>query len=455
MIVQGIVSEYNPFHNGHLHHIAASATATGADATVCVMSGNFVQRGEPAAFSKWARAEMALRSGADLVLELPAAYACASAEAFATGAVSILEATGLVDFLCFGSETGEIEPLDMAARVLADEPEDFRLLLRQGLDKGLSFAVARQKALAAWAAGQTGKSGNPFIGQDATAPENAEGSSLSIRKPDYDASAFTDTISAPNDILGVEYLKALRRIGSRMQPFTLRRLGRGYNDPILEGAFPSATALRKAMAEGGTPDDAAAANGMPETTLAVLRREMAAGRGPVTADHFLPVLLQRLRTATDAELTGLPWMEQGLHHRLRAAASDAATWDALVGSAACSRYPRTRIQRMLCALLIGLPGTLPAALSSAGNVQYLRILGFNEVGRELLAIMRRRASVPIIGRSASWGIYRDPLIQALLALECRATDTWTLACREPVDRRAGWEHRAGPVILPLPQPRET
>ncbi len=407
MKVQGIVSEYNPFHNGHLYHLRQSAAETGATHTLCVMSGNFVQRGEPAAFHKLARTEMALAAGADVVLELPAAFACASAEAFAAGAVATLEATGIIDLLCFGTETGDLAPLHAASAVLADEPPGYRALLRERLDRGLSFAAARQDALSSWL----------------TEPAAA-------------------VLGDPNNILAVEYLKALRRLGSRIEPHTIRRRGRGYSDPDPEGAFPSATGVRRALACGDVPHA-----GLPGSTLHILQREMAAGRGPVFADAFFPHLLLRLRTARREELARLPWMEPGLENRLVRAAEAAETLDGLLDAVVSNRYPRTRIRRILTALLIGTDAALLDALREAGHARYLRVLGFRESGRPLLAAMKRRAALPVLGRAAKWTDLGDPLAEALLALECRASDVWALACRQAADRRGGGEQRLRPVHL--------
>jgi predicted nucleotidyltransferase len=408
MTVQGIAAEYNPFHNGHRHHIQASIAETGATHTVCVLSGHFVQRGEPSVCSKAARTEMALRCGVDLVLELPAAFSCASAESFAAGAVTTLGATGIVDAISFGSEEGSLPRLEAVAGILAAEPEGFRTSLRIHLDEGMSFPSARQAALSEW----------------------------------MEFPADADVLGNPNNILGIEYLKALRRCGSSMKPCTVPRVGRGYHDPVLEDAFPSATAIRLALAGGEFP-----AAGMPAPVSAVLRREIEAGRAPVSAERFLPMILQRLRTATDNELASLPWMEQGLHNRLRSAAADALSFSEIVDAAATARYPRTRVQRMLCALLTGMTGELAREVADAGHAQYIRVLGFTDRGRELLAVMRRKATLPIIGKSSQWGEYRNPLIHKLLDLENRASDTWALACRDRGDRQAGQEHRRNPLYM--------
>ena len=413
--VQGIIAEYNPFHNGHLYQLQSSAAATGASHTVCVMSGAFVQRGEPACFHKQARTEMALAAGVDIVLELPAAFACASAEAFAAGAVSTLEATGIVDWLCFGSETGDLTPLRTLADVLADEPDAFRKALKLDLDEGLSFAAAREKALRTYLAQSGGT---------------------------------VDALRSPNNILAVEYLKALNRQHARMKPHTIARRGRGYNDPILDGRYPSATAIRLALSNSGSDASHLLRDGVPESTLRVMTRETSLGRGPVMPDDFLPMLLHRLRTSRREELARLPYLEPGMVERLVQAASDACSYSDLIGKAATSRYPRTRIQRILSALLVGMTSDLEQQCRDAGYAQYIRIAGFSERARPLLAAMRRNASLPILGKSSQWGIHHHPLIHDLLALEARASDTWALACRNPADRRAGSESRQSPVRLP-------
>ena len=192
MNVLGIVTEYNPLHNGHIHHLKESLAVSSADAAVCVMSGNFVQRGEPAIVDKWIRAEIALNSGMDLVIELPAVYALSSAELFAFGAIKILDSLGFVSSICFGSETGVLEPLDAVAEILSNEPEEYKVFLKKFLEKGLSYPAARESAL------------NEFFGAD-----------------------MAEVVSSSNNILGIEYLKALKRLNSPIRAFTIRRIGAG------------------------------------------------------------------------------------------------------------------------------------------------------------------------------------------------------------------------------------
>ena len=211
----GLVTEYNPLHNGHLHHLRESLRMTGADASVVVMSGHFLQRGEPALADKWVRTEMALAAGVDLVFELPFAFACNSAPHFAMGAVQSLNALGVVDSLCFGSEAGELAQLDRVASVLIERQGELERLTATRLRDGVSYPAARSSVVAGF---------------------------LPELPPDI--------LASPNNILGIEYLKALRSSGSQLVPYTIKRLGAGYHDTDVTTQVASATGIRKMIAEG-------------------------------------------------------------------------------------------------------------------------------------------------------------------------------------------------------------
>ena len=214
MKVTGIIAEYNPFHQGHAYHLARARELTGADRLLVVMGGNFMQRGEPAIVDKYARAEMALKNGADLVLELPAAAATGSAEYFAEGAVELLDASGVVDALCFGSELGKLAPLEKAAALLLEEPEEYRQLLREELKRGKNFPEAREIALSAFF------------------PER-------------------ELLSAPNNILAIEYLKALKRRKSSIEAVTIPRLGNYHGND--SGQVPQGTDSSESVSSGAAP----------------------------------------------------------------------------------------------------------------------------------------------------------------------------------------------------------
>ena len=213
MNITGIITEYNPFHNGHKFHLEEAKKQTSCDGVICIMSGNFVQRGGPAIIDKWQRTEMALNNGVDLIIELPTFYAVSSAEFFAKGAVSILNSLGVVDNIFFGSECGDSKKLLKIAKVLVSEDSDFQNLLKQNLSLGLTFAKAREKSL------------------------------IEYLNDEY----ITNIITSSNNILGIEYIKAILKLGSSINPVTLKREGSNYNDKELSNSFSSATSIREVL----------------------------------------------------------------------------------------------------------------------------------------------------------------------------------------------------------------
>ncbi len=292
MKVAGLIVEYNPFHNGHLYHLEQSKKLTGADCIVCIMSGNFIQRGEPALVNKWARAKMALLSGADLVIELPLVYAMSSAEFFAYGAVSILNSLNIVDYLCFGSESGSIDELDNIADILVWEPQAYKELLKNHINKGISFPSARQKALADY---------------------------LNI------GSASLNILSESNNILAVEYLKALKRTESQITPVTIKRINNTYNTCDLTGNISSATAIRRnffnligAQICGDTSPDtspeisAEISAALTHTSSTILKSEFEAGRGPIFSQYYENLIICLLRKMDKKEISLLPYVSEGM-----------------------------------------------------------------------------------------------------------------------------------------------
>lgn len=437
MSVLGIVAEYNPLHSGHEWHIRRSMELTGASAAVCVLSSQFVQRGEPGIVNKHARAQMALSSGIDLVIELPGAFSCASAEYFASAAVRLLDSLGLVDYISFGSEAGSLDSLQKAADLLVDEDPAFRTILKKSLDDGLSFPAARQAALRA-------------------------------RLDDRTFQA----VSSPNNILGIEYLKAIRRFNSKIKPLTIPRIGQGYSGKSLESSFSSATAIRGyirlcgnsaaeqhalahvtggyALPDAG-PDKVCAplsdlSGNMPESSLKILETEFLAGRGPVFFTDFEDILIHRLRTAADQDLQALPYMEEGLHNRLRQASLRFSTLDEILGYCTSNRYPRSRISRMLCALLLGMTASFLEELKDNGYAQYIRVLGFNEKGKKLLASARKKATLPILIKPAACRRLENPLARRLFEHEIRITDVYCLAYKKPELKKGGLELTTTPVM---------
>ena len=395
--VVGIICEYDPFHRGHQRQFALIRQALPEAAIVCLMSGPFTQRGMPALFAPAFRAEAALRAGADMVLELPCAFAVRDAEHFALGGVSILSQLGFVTHLSFGVEDAGVD-LTAAARLMENPTEAFTRVLREELGKGVSFAAAQGAALAACL-------GN---GQDA-------------------ASALWQQ---PNLILALCYQRAMLRLNSALQPLPVQRLG-GYHDAVLPAmdtashtggalpanahtAYPSATAVRHAYLSG----DISAA-------------ETACGYALPAGDGMLPVcrpdaldavLLYHLRSMTPDQLRQLPLCTEGLENRLQAAAHQATSREALLEALKTKRYARARLSR-LCTH--GLLGVTQELLEAHPLPEYVRLLGFRKESADLLGLLRG-SCIPMISKAAD-GDWQNPLY----ALDNNAYDLWALGAGLP------------------------
>ena len=399
MAAAGIIAEYNPLHLGHCCQLRRLRALLGEETPViCAMSGNFVQRGDFALLPKHARAEAAVRSGADLVLEIPLSWACAPAERFAQGGVEVLLGTGLVTDLVFGSESADAGAIRSATEALLGP--DFPEALRRELAGPHSFAAARQRALAG------------LIGE-----EGAE------------------VLSRPNDILAVEYAKALSREGSEVHLVPILRQGAGHDQD--GGEYPSAGSIRRMIQEGRRAEALAA---MAPAMRELYEAEEARGRAPVFAAGAERAILAQLRRMGEADFLALDAGGEGLGNRFAAAAREAASLEELLDRAKTKRYAYSRLRRLALWAYLGLrPETLPA------RVPYLRPLAMNQRGRALLAEARRRGALPILTKPAD--VRRlTPEAQAVFRREVLATDLYTLAFPgDPAPGGAEW--REGPRVL--------
>lgn len=362
----GIIAEYNPFHNGHLYQLKKAKEITGADFAVVVMSGDFTQRGIPAVFDKYTRCRLSLLAGADLCIELPVVYATASAELFAKGAVSLLSALG-ADALCFGSECGEIAPLQEIASLLSAEPPAYKEALNKALKEGLSFPSARALAVR----------------------ECAHAGSLS----GADASSYSDILSSPNNILGIEYLKALLALEKKGQhtpvPYTIKREGDGYlSSALSEESFCSAMALRKGIMEG-TPD---LLRYVPES----IRQEFADAcqtKSALCADDFSGMLFYKLLSEKDTGYDSYLDVSSDLSDKIRKNLTSFTTFSAFCENSLKSKdITLTRVYRSLLHILLSIkkediPTTAP----------YARILGFREASSEVFGCLST-ANIPLLSR---------------------------------------------------------
>lgn len=408
MSTVGLIVEYNPLHNGHLYHLQQSKMVTGADGVVAVMSGHFLQRGEPALADKWARAEMALRAGCDVVLELPVAYSVQNAQWFAYGAVALLDASGIVDALCFGSESGNMEALSAVADMLAEEPAALTARLDAGLKLGLPYPSAYTAAAKALLA-------------------------------DRGMAAHAAALEQPNHTLGLHYLLALRQLRSPIVPYTIRREKSGYTQTdITDARIASATALRNELLQSGSLE--AIAPYIPSTTCQILQREWNAGRAPLHWESFSGALFHTLLRSDPAGLATMAEVTEGLEHRLYKSVRSLPEWrvETLLDKLKTKRYTRTKLQRMLVRILLGHTKDQLTAQKLADGITYIRVLGFTRRGQSLLRDMRKRAKVPIIHTAArgEW---------AYLDMDARASAVYALASGNPDPAAALRDYTMPPV----------
>ena len=403
MRIAGIVAEYNPFHNGHAYLIEQlrDIRGTGGTHVVAVMSGNYVQRGEPALLPKEERVRMALAGGVDLVVELPVPYVLSSAEGFAGGAVALLDALGCVDVLGFGSECGDAEELAKVAAWL-DKPE-FLSRMRFHLEGGVSYAEARQKAL------------RELTGRAA------------------------DLLSGANNTLGIEYIRALSRLDSPMKPCTVSRRGAAHDAAAPTGSTASASYLRGLLAEGRLRG---AEPYMPPEAFRILTEATAKGVCPADPAKAERALLYRLRSMSLEDMAALPGISEGLEHRLYKAARAAGSVAELTDMVKTRRYPATRIRRLLWAAYAGV-----TAEDKLNTPPYLRVLGLNHRGEEILAAAKaagvyRQRGVSLLTRSPQIDAL-PTAAKRLFTRECAADDLYDLTL--PTPRPCGSDYTAGMI----------
>ncbi len=401
MKICGIVAEFNPFHNGHAHLLRETRVLLGEDTgIVCCMSGDFVQRGQCALIPKHLRAKAALASGADLVLELPAPYALRSAEGFASSAVAILAALGQVTDLSFGAEDADTDALMELAGLLLEHKTVQDTLMH--LRTGISYAAARERALYQ------------------QVQERAE----LLRKP--------------NNILAVEYCKALQAQKLPITPHAIPRAGVAHDDTQTAGSFASASLLRQMITEGKA--DALAAY-MPASSAEVLQEAAEAGKLLTDTKALDAAALPHLLRLSMNDLSALPDATEGLEHRLHSAIRQSRSLQGMAEAAQTKRYPLARVRRMLLCAYLGI-----TAEESAAAPCYIRVLGFTPRGREILRKAAKTASLPIITKPAH---ARDlgGAVNDAFAREALRSDLYHLALPAHEDIPLGSDWRTNPVIF--------
>ncbi len=410
----GIIAEYNPFHKGHAYQAQHARQLAQADTVIAVMSGHFTQRGEIAIIDKWRRAEAAVKSGVDLVLELPAVFAVRSAQYFAVGGIRLLSRLGIVDYLSFGAENSDLDCLSAAAAGLDDPQVGEKLKL--GLSRGKNYAAALADALVA--GGYTAR----------------------------------DFIISPNNILAVEYLRALARYAPAIRPLPVRRIGSGFHDKDLSDGFASATAIRHQLLLSGSVTPALHA-ALPTATAAILESLLDAGAAPAQISKLENIILAKLRSLSDKELLATPEISEGLENRIKLAARNVGNLPELLEVIKTKRYPYSRLQRLLVHLLLGTQREQISAFDASGPL-YARVLALNSHGRAALRKINDLDSISVITKTTSALNSRNyhtkefsPL-QSMLAVDITATDLFCLSLPSTAQRKGGLDFRQSAIFLP-------
>lgn len=417
MTVLGVVAEYNPFHNGHLYHFNTSLDLTQAEYSVCALSGSFMQRGEPAIVDKWSRTLMALNAGFDLVIEIPVIYCAQSAEFFALGSISLLNKMGIVDTLCFGSESGNMEMLNLIGDIIEREPEEYKYYLKSELKKGVSFASARAGAISKYV------------------------SMHFDNKIDMDG--IEDFLKSSNNILGMEYIKWLKRLNSPIKPVTLCRMHTQYNDKTLDKPMASATALRHAVQSGNFESLRVH---MPEFALKIMTEQFEKGCGPVFIQDFGQAILCTVRRMKAEEIAEIADVSEGLENKIKAAALSCSSIDELISQIKSKRYAESRIKRILVNILLGIQKKVLLLFRESGP-QYIRVLGFSDKGKKLLSIMKDTCPLPVISNTADYRKYDMPLLKRMIEMDILSTDIYVTAYKKSSHMAGALDFYKKPVKL--------
>ena len=411
--VLGIIAEYNPFHNGHMYHLQKAKEQSGAQYCICVMSGNFVQRGNTSIVNKWKKAEMALLNGVDLVIELPTIYSVASAEGFSLGAIKLLNNLKIVDAISFGTETSDFAALNNISSIVNEEPMKYKSILNSELKKGLSFPKARENALMLYL---------------------------------NDNKSYDNILNTPNNILAIEYLKALKKIKSTIQPIPIKREKVYYNDNVIVDEFASATAIRKLLKN---EEFSEIRKVVPKSTYQILKKETELGNVVLDLSRYEKEIIYNLRRMTVSEIAELPDVNEGLEHSLKNAANYSNDITNLINIVKTKRYTVTRIQRILICALLGITKRDVGMAKKAEP--YIRVLGFNEKGKELISrINKQNPKATVITSVKKFqdknnNNKNSKIYKRLLDIDIFSTNVYTMACKS--ESLANLDYTKNMVIL--------
>ncbi len=423
MTILGIIAEYNPFHNGHLYHLKKTKELTGAKFSIAVMSGNFLQRGEPALLDKWTRARMALSAGIDLIVEMPFVFASQDARGFAHAGVQLLDALGIVNYISFGCEEDKIESLTELAELIRKEPPYFQQILREEVRKGASFPKIREKAMLKYYK----KYGSNF-----------KNTSLAKTK---------EILNQPNNVLALEYLQSLQNINSPMKPIPIKRIGSEYLQNKLEGQYSSATAIREKIFQNYFEHNSIPLEGlssaMPDSSYQIILTELEKGINPIMLSSFEQAILSHLRRISPSAIKEIHGIQEGLENRLKESAVSSNTIENLIQKTKSKRYTRTRIQRILIHSLFYLTHKEIVTFNKGGP-QYCRVLGMTENGKTVLKKLKVKSELPVIIKLKNFSkhnnIDRNIVVQKMLDYDILATNLYVLGYKPELARIGGQDY---------------
>lgn len=398
MNILGLVVEYNPFHNGHLYHLLKSKEITKATHTVAIMSGNFLQRGEPALFDKYTRARAAVENGVDLVIELPTLFACQSAEIFSHGAVATLNSLNCINSICFGSEVGDIEILYTISKILVNEPNEFKTSLKKYLNDGMLFPTARSNALF------------DYIN---------ENNLVDISKDE-----LLSILNSSNNILGIEYIKSLLKLKSNIKPYTITRINSEYNSESIDSSICSATAIRKALKN--TDDVSFASKVVPLPTYNILNTNIEKNFNPIFDEMFFDILSSIiLRDSHD--LDKYFDVNEGIENKIYQSIFTSSNLEELHSLVKSKRYTLTKIKRTLNNILLGITKDDMALVKDMNYIPYIRVLAFNDKGREILKTIKNNSEINIINKFSKISFAMDDAkFKTLIDYDIKASNIYNM-----------------------------
>lgn len=412
--VVGIIAEYNPFHNGHSYHIQNTKAQTGADFVVAVMTGNFTQRGNTSVINKWEKTKMALNGDADLVIELPTIYSISSAENFASGAVKILNELGIVDTISFGMEADDVSTLNNIANVLVNEPPEYRAILEHELGKGNSFPKARENALMMYL---------------------------------NDIKRYANVVKGSNNILAIEYLKALKKQKSSLVPFGVKREKVYYNSTKIIDEYASATGIRNLLLHNQLEE---VRKVVPAKSYSILLNNLRQGTYVLDIIAYNDEIIYKLRSMTVKQIANLPDVSEGLEYLIKDVSNKTNNLIELINGIKSKRYTQTRIQRILLYALLGI--TKKDMELSKKITPYIRVLGCSEKGKMLLSQINSKAKVitslkkyEVSNKNKSFCIGKQKALNRMLEIDKLATDIYTLGYKK--DSKAGLDYTKGLILL--------